>query len=108
MVLVARWFLTLCPISSQFGKPAYLGRLKDRARLQMVVEMDISETTLRSADIPSRVFHGVQIAFSRFLRRNWPPEAKQILAADHSRICGQRRRALEPCLAAGRFVARLS
>jgi hypothetical protein len=65
MVLVARWFLTLCPISSQFGKPAYLGRLKDRARLQMVFEMDISETTLRSADIPSRVFHGVHIAFSR-------------------------------------------
>jgi hypothetical protein len=56
MVLVVRWFLTLCPISSQFGIPAYLGRLKDRTSLQMVVEMGISETALRFADIPGRVF----------------------------------------------------
>jgi hypothetical protein len=55
MVIVARWFLTLCPIPSQFGIPVYLGRLKDRTRLQMVAEVGISETTLSFSDIPSRV-----------------------------------------------------
>jgi hypothetical protein len=56
MVLAARWFLTLCTISSQFGIPAYLGGLKDCARLQMVAEVGISETPLCFADFLGRVF----------------------------------------------------
>ena len=56
MVLVAPWFLTLRPISPQFGIPQYLVRLKDRTRLQVVAEVSISQTRLRFADILGRVF----------------------------------------------------
>src|SRR5882672_7837348 len=56
MVLMSRWFLTFCPIPSQFCISAYLVRLEDRTRLQMVVEVSISETTLCFADILGRVF----------------------------------------------------